>query len=326
MSRQVDSDVRILCVEPRLFAQMQLLDTIQEAHARVDLTCVSTCGGALCALDLDEMDCLLLSTNLAATEEERRDLASLLRAAGAQGLAVLAVGEAEPGSLGIALHGSLTYEDVALGRLNDILQRAQARAAADRALTALAEQDRWALSARAHGRMLAFTDGLQGERALTPAPVDLERVLERALQLTTTISGLPVEVTRRFDGRLELAVDEALLCQLLLNTALALATWQAAGRVELIASAWCFENELVLELNAPSLQLPAQSGRLLAEPFSVVEGVSGLGLWGARHLLARWGGRVELGTPVGGGTSFLVAFPASLRRGAADDAPAFECA
>lgn len=130
MQSWLEPKVSVLVVEPQLLAQVELLDVVHEAHARVDLTCVSTCGGALHAIDVGEVDCLLLSTNLSEPNEERRELAALLREVRARGIPVLSIGDAEPGRLGVALHESLTREDVAFGRLNEVLDRAEARALA----------------------------------------------------------------------------------------------------------------------------------------------------------------------------------------------------
>ena len=312
MSEDDQENVSILLVEPELFSQLMVLDAVHDSHARVDVTCVSTCGGALSAIDAGNVECLVLSTNLARREDERRGLAALLRVARSLGLAVLSIGDAEPGCLGVALHESLDVEDVVCGRLNAALERACARAAAERALLTLAQQDRLALSGRARLLPLATQPPAYGE--LEQNAVDLDALLDRTLELATTISGINIEEQRRFESRLSLAADECLLGQLLLNIVLALLRWQPFDRAKLISSAFCFEREVMIEINAPHVQLPENSAAMLVEPFGEVDGAPCLGLWVTRHLLARWGARLELGAPAGGGTSFLVAFPASLRR------------
>jgi C4-dicarboxylate-specific signal transduction histidine kinase len=90
----------------------------------------------------------LLSTNLCRYEEERRDLAELVRAASERGVALLAFGPGGAEALGIPLHESLTRTDVDLGGLAKIVDRSRARANVDRALLVLAHHDRLALGGR----------------------------------------------------------------------------------------------------------------------------------------------------------------------------------
>jgi len=137
-----------LFVEPEMPGQLEMLDIVRDAHAPVDLSCVSTCGGARYALERGEFDCILLSTNLCRYDEERRDLAELVRLANERGVALLVFGPGGAEAFGIPLHGSLTRRDVDLGRFAEILDQSCARANVNRALAVLAAHDRLALGGR----------------------------------------------------------------------------------------------------------------------------------------------------------------------------------
>lgn len=124
--------MQVLLVEPEMSAQLDGLDAVREAHARVELACVATCGGALHALEQTRFDCLLLSTYLCLYPEERSDLVELVRCARSCGVAVVAFGSGEPALLGIPTHDYLGYHDIALGKMNETLERAVARAELER--------------------------------------------------------------------------------------------------------------------------------------------------------------------------------------------------
>jgi hypothetical protein len=125
--------VPVLLVEPAMSAQVEGLEAVRDAHARVDLACVATCGGALHALERAHFDCLLLSTYLCLYPEERDDLLALVRRARTCGVAVVAFGPGGAGLLGVPVHESLSYQEVAWGKMNATLDRAQALAQLERA-------------------------------------------------------------------------------------------------------------------------------------------------------------------------------------------------
>jgi len=135
MSSPVETVVPVLLVEPEMSAQLDRLEAVQQSHARVDLTCVATCGGALHALANAQFECLLLSTYLCLYPRERDDLLSLIRRARASGVAVLAFGAGDPSVLGVPVHGYLSYQDVVWGKMNDTLARARERAELERRFT-----------------------------------------------------------------------------------------------------------------------------------------------------------------------------------------------
>jgi aryl-alcohol dehydrogenase-like predicted oxidoreductase len=101
MKPSVEPVSSALLVEPRIAAQLDLLQATQDARAPIALSCVATCGGALQALDSAEFDCLLLSTSLCDDVDERRDLAGLIQTARARGITVLAFGPGARDSLGL---------------------------------------------------------------------------------------------------------------------------------------------------------------------------------------------------------------------------------
>jgi hypothetical protein len=131
MSPEVEA-VPVLLVEPELSAQLQRLEAFHQAHASIDLTCVATCGGALHALDATRFECVLLPTYLCLYPAEQDDLRSLVRRARGDAVAVLALGGGDAALLGVPVHASVSYLDVALGRLNETLRRARLRAAIER--------------------------------------------------------------------------------------------------------------------------------------------------------------------------------------------------
>lgn len=135
MSSPVESVVQVLLVEPELSAQLDGLDAVRDAHARVELACVATCGGALHALEQGHFQCLLLSTYLCLYPDERHDLFALVRRARSAGVAVVAFGPGDPSMLGVPVHDWLSYQDIAVGKMNDTLARALARAELERRFT-----------------------------------------------------------------------------------------------------------------------------------------------------------------------------------------------
>lgn len=135
MSPPVESVVSVLLVEPELSAQLDGLDAVREAHARVELACVATCGGALHALEREHFACLLLSNYLSLYPDERDDLLGLVRRARSCGVAVVAFGPGDTALLGVPVHDTLSYQDVALGKMDQTLEQALARAEAERRFT-----------------------------------------------------------------------------------------------------------------------------------------------------------------------------------------------
>jgi hypothetical protein len=135
MSTRAEAVVPVLLVEPEMSAQLDGLDAVREAHARVELACVATCGGAGHALDRAHFDCLLLSTYLCLYPDERHDLNALVRRARACGVALVAFGPGDAAVLGVPVHDTLTYQDVAAGKMDETLARARARAELERRFT-----------------------------------------------------------------------------------------------------------------------------------------------------------------------------------------------
>ncbi len=135
MSSAVESVRQVLLVEPELSAQLDGLDAVRDAHARVELACVATCGGALHALERTRFECLLLSTYLCLYPDERNDLLGLVRRARAGGVAVVAFGPGDATLLGVPVHESLGYQDVALGKMDQTLERAVVKAELERRFT-----------------------------------------------------------------------------------------------------------------------------------------------------------------------------------------------
>ena len=96
-----------LFVEPRISAQLELLQVAQDARAAIALSCVATCGGARQALESTDFDCLLLSTSISNDDHERRDLAALIQLARGRGITVLAFGPGDRNALGLPTLESL---------------------------------------------------------------------------------------------------------------------------------------------------------------------------------------------------------------------------
>ena len=130
----MNSVVSALFVEPRIYAQLELLHTAQDARAPLALSCVATCGGAREALSSANFDYLLLSTSLCYDADERRELAALVQAARARGMVVLSFGPGDLAAFGVPVHESLSFTDVAFGYLGEALERACQRAQLDWAI------------------------------------------------------------------------------------------------------------------------------------------------------------------------------------------------
>jgi hypothetical protein len=124
--------VNVLLVEPDMLLQMATFDAIRATRARVDLACVSTCGGGRLALEGGAFQALLLSTTLSHSGAERSELVELVRRASQLGIAILSLSppglRVGIGDLGVPLHEALDHADVARGELDAALDRAQARA------------------------------------------------------------------------------------------------------------------------------------------------------------------------------------------------------
>ena len=125
------SPIRVLFVEPDLSLKVAVLDATRTARVRVEVACVSTCGGASHALDNEQFDAVLLSTNLAHYGDELANLPALMRVAAERGLPVLSIGP--PGirqparGFGIPVQHSLDFEELAYGNLDRVVKTALAR-------------------------------------------------------------------------------------------------------------------------------------------------------------------------------------------------------
>lgn len=102
-----ESIVSALFVEPRIYAQLDLLHAAQNARAPLALSCVATCGGARDALEGRHFDCLLLSTHLCYENDERGELAALVQATRARGILVMSFGAGNLPGLGLPVLDSL---------------------------------------------------------------------------------------------------------------------------------------------------------------------------------------------------------------------------
>lgn len=125
------SPTRVLLVEPDLALKVAVLDATRAAAVRVEVACVSTCGGAGRALDNEEFDALLLSTNLAHYREELANLPALMKVASERGLPVLSI--SPPGirhparGIEMPVHQSLDFEDLAFGNLDRVVRTTRER-------------------------------------------------------------------------------------------------------------------------------------------------------------------------------------------------------
>jgi hypothetical protein len=125
------SPVRVLLVEPDLSLKVEALEAARAARVRVDVACVSTCGGASHALDNEEFDALLLSTNLAHYEDELADLPALMQVASERRLPVLTI--SPPGirqrarAFDMPVQQSLDFEELAYGNLDRVVKAALSR-------------------------------------------------------------------------------------------------------------------------------------------------------------------------------------------------------
>lgn len=277
MQPQVDHVASALFVEPEMSAQLDFLEAAHAAHVRVDLACVSTCGGACRAIQWRDFDCILLSTNLCYRDDERRELLSLVRVARSRGLAVLTFGPEVAASLGLPVHERVGYADVTLGRLGAALERARARAWVD-----------------------ASPDDAP--------PCDVEQVLERAAALASSLCSPEPKVSRDYAAGCRVAVDGKLLGQVFVNLLLWLASLGAAT-AELELGTRLSQGQLVVELSCTELEA---SFEVLASCFEAPTpsgGLNRLGFWTGRELLTHWGAHVELDGLPGGGASFRITFP-----------------
>lgn len=131
MGPSLPSPARVLLVEPDLSLKVAVLDAARAARVRVEVACVSTCGGAGRALDSEEFDALLLSTNLAHYQEELANLPALMQVASERRLAVLSLSPpgTRQGSRGVEMpvHESLDFEDLQLGNLGQVVNAVRAR-------------------------------------------------------------------------------------------------------------------------------------------------------------------------------------------------------
>lgn len=120
------SPLRVLFVEPDLSLKVAVLDATRASSARVDVACVSTCGGASHALDNEQFDALLLSTNLAHYKDELANLPALMRVASERGLPVLTI--SPPGirqrarGFEMPVQQSLDFEELAFGNLERVVR------------------------------------------------------------------------------------------------------------------------------------------------------------------------------------------------------------
>jgi hypothetical protein len=220
----VDSTISVLFVEPETSAQLDLLDEARRAHSRVDLTCVSTCGGGSHALEETDVDCLLLSSNLALYEDERGDLRKLVQRARTLGLAVLSLGLVPDALLGLPRRDSLTYAQVAHGQLARAVAQAMARATTDVALTAVLYQDRLALAGRAFlsglGSLWRHLDGarrelaelaIEGGPGVRKAEQELDRMLEDVASIRARFPESPCNGGMASRARPETVFERALI-------------------------------------------------------------------------------------------------------------------
>ncbi|HEX2872775.1 MAG TPA: hypothetical protein VHP33_16045 [Polyangiaceae bacterium] len=131
MGPSPSSPVRVLLVEPDLSFKVAALEAARAAHVRVDMACVSTCGGASHALDNEQFDALLLSTNLAHYEHELANLPALMQVASERRLPVLTI--SPPGirqgarGFDIPVQQSLDFEELAYGNLDRVVKAALSR-------------------------------------------------------------------------------------------------------------------------------------------------------------------------------------------------------
>jgi len=132
------SPTRVLFVEPDLSLKVAVLDAARAARVRVDVACVSTCGGASHALDNEQFDALLLSTNLTHYKDELANLPALMQVASERGLPVLTI--SPPGirqqarGFDMPVQRSLDFEELAYGNLDRVVKTALSRIQATGAL------------------------------------------------------------------------------------------------------------------------------------------------------------------------------------------------
>ncbi len=158
--------------------------------------------------------------------------------------------------------------------------------------------------------LLHFARPSRPQRVATDVPEllgDLARLMAPGLrrrQIALDVEAAP--------GLPAFALDPAQIRQVLVNLVnnAAEAMEQGGGRVVLRAAALPEQGGLILAVEDDGPGIPADTAARIFEPFFTTKHYgTGLGLAVARSLVAQHGGRVELRTAPGEGTSFLIVLP-----------------
>ncbi|HTS01228.1 MAG TPA: ATP-binding protein [Thermoanaerobaculia bacterium] len=162
-----------------------------------------------------------------------------------------------------------------------------------------------------------------------PAPLRLSRtnpgklLAETAELLQPALARRKVEIRAHDDGPLpEILLDPAKIRQVLLNLVqnASEAMGEKGGRIDLRARALAARREIVLAVEDDGPGIPAADREHLFEPFFTTKFTgTGLGLAISKSLVEQHGGRIEIDSAPGRGTTFFVFLSVT---GPAEDPPA----
>ena len=164
-------------------------------------------------------------------------------------------------------------------------------------------------------RMVAITAELRlvARSAGPPQPVDVERAIEGALLLTHNLLKYKAQVIREYVHPRPVLAEEGRLTQVFINLlANAAHAIEKSGVITVTTAEQ--DAHVVASVTDTGCGIPREAMNRLFEPFFTTKppGVgTGLGLWLVRETVQAFGGRVEIASEVGRGTTVRVILPAA---------------
>lgn len=146
-----------------------------------------------------------------------------------------------------------------------------------------------------------------------PRPCDVERSLERALLLTHNLIKYKARVVREYRHPAEVLADEGRLTQVFVNL-LANAAQAIEGGGTITVETRQRDGQIEASVTDTGCGIPPEQMACLFQPFFTTKppgSGTGLGLWMVRRTVEMYGGRVEVESEVGRGSTFRVILPAA---------------
>ncbi|MCD6227886.1 MAG: histidine kinase [Candidatus Omnitrophica bacterium] len=156
--------------------------------------------------------------------------------------------------------------------------------------------------------LLSFSHRSQGRKIST----DINKLLDVSIRILWNEIKYKVDIVKNYKAITPLQVDPNQLSQVFLNIIIN-ATHAIKNKGTIFLSTQENEKEFIIKISDTGEGIPKEVLPKIFEPFFTTKGGTGLGLYVSKNIVENMGGRIEVGTQLGEGTTFTIFLPKAKR-------------